>query len=443
MTCVLIVEDQAGEREAMSRMLRIEGYEVRTARDGEEALAAVGEPIDAVISDLRMGERSGLDLLHAWKAVRPQTPFILVTAFGEVGTAVSAMKLGAQDYLTKPVDPKELLRLLARTGGGRREPAATLAGGFGALIGRSPMMLAVVDQARRAAQTDSVVLILGESGTGKELLASAIHHHSPRRTGPYLTVNIAAVPETLVESELLGHVRGAFTGAAYDREGRFAAADGGTLFIDEIGDCELSVQAKLLRVLETRRFTPVGGNTERKADVRVVAATSRNLRQKVAEGEFREDLYYRLNVISLRLPPLRERRDDIPLLIEAFLDEFCAGSRKPRARLTPELHEYLLAHAWPGNVRQLRNAIESMVVLASSEALTLADLPEHLRSTPAQLPEPPPVPRDARLDQLEKAAILDALERSDGNRTHAAASLGISVRTLQRKLKSWGLPAGE
>lgn len=449
MSRVLVVEDQAGEREALSRMLRVEGYEVRAARDVDEALSLLAEPIAAVVSDLRMGPRSGLELLKAWKAVRPRTPFILVTAYGDVETAVSAMKLGAQDYLTKPVNPDELLRLVAKAV--QACPAETAAtgdttvtgDGFETLLGRSQAMRDVIDRAQRAARTDSLVLILGESGTGKELLASAIHRNSPRRDGPYVAVNIAAIPETLVESELFGHVKGAFTGAAYDRAGRFTAADGGTLFIDEIGDFELSAQAKLLRVLESHRFTPVGGDVECQADVRVVAATSRNLDEKVAAGEFREDLYYRLNVVTVRIPPLRERREDIPLLIEVFLDEFCAARRQPRLPLAPALVEYLLRHPWPGNVRQLRNAVESMVVLARHDTLTLTDLPEHLRTAGGTAADLPPVPRDASLEQLEKAAIAEALRRNDNNRTHAAAALGISVRTLQRKLKSWGLAPGD
>ncbi|HVC98772.1 MAG TPA: sigma-54 dependent transcriptional regulator [Pirellulales bacterium] len=447
---VLVVEDQPSERRAMSRLLRMERYEVLTARDAQEALGYLRQPVRLVISDLRLGTISGVDLLRQWKAQRPETPFLLVTAYGDVDSAVSAMKFGAADYLTKPVDPDQLLRLageLSRRGDGDGNLAPCEADGhdfpgfaLGRIIGESAAMRQVYERVSRAAQTESIVLILGESGTGKELVAEAIHRASRRARGPFVAVNITAVPESLVESELFGHVQGAFTGAAGNRTGRFEAAAGGTLFIDEIGDSSVAVQAKLLRVLETLRITPVGGNHERAADVRVVAATSRDLHGAVADGDFREDLYYRLNVLTIQLPPLRDRRDDIPLLVDHFLDESCRANGRKRPTVSAELERFLLQFDWPGNVRQLRNAIESMVVMASGEVLSMGDVPSHLtrvRATTAQEGDA------TTLESLERAAVLEALARTGGNRTHAAEALGISVRTLQRKLKLWGGDAGE
>ncbi len=310
---------------------------------------------------------------------------------------------------------------------------------FGTMIGTSPAMQALFDQIRRVAQTDATVLITGESGTGKELVAEAIHGFSPRCRGPYSAINMAAVPETLVESELFGHVKGSFTGAGQDRAGRFEAAQDGTLFIDEIGDLKLTSQAKLLRVLENRRITPVGGNQSRDVDVRVLTATNRRLESMVAEKRFREDLYYRLNVVTITLPPLRERREDIPVLARHFLEEIAATYGHPAPPLSEGLNRFLLEYDWPGNVRQLRNSLESMVVLAGSGPLTVEDLPSMVRDHPDMQGGDFEVPSNLTLEEIEKAAILQSLDRCDGNRTRAARSLDISVRTLQRKLKRWGL----
>jgi transcriptional regulator with PAS, ATPase and Fis domain len=285
---------------------------------------------------------------------------------------------------------------------------------------------------------DSTVLITGESGTGKELIAQAIHQNSPRKDGPFVTVNMAAVPEHLVESELFGHVKGSFTGATESRVGRFEAAERGTIFIDEIGDFKLASQAKLLRVLENRTVTPIGSNDDRAINVRVVAATSRNLEEMVKDEDFREDLYYRLNVINLSLPPLRERREDIPLLVAYFLERLCKDSGKPMLQVAPELKEYLETYEWPGNVRQLRNCLESMVVLARDNCLTVDDLPATLDRVPSSANHVS-IPPGTRLEDLEREAVEQALHRHNGNRTHAAEALGISVRTLQRKLKAWGI----
>src|SRR5437773_2118020 len=369
---ILVVEDKQHERLAIARLLWQEDYEVLLAENPQQASGFLDEEVDLVISDLRMGEHSGIDLLRLWKKRRPTTPFVVITAHAEVNSAVEAMKFGAEDYLTKPVNPDELLMLIARCIEFHRkdETIRQLQErlderlGFEKMIGSSRTILEVFEQARMAAQADCTVLVTGESGTGKELVAEALHHNSPRRHGPFMTVNMAAVPEHLVESELFGHVKGAFTGALAARTGRFEAAHGGTLFIDEIGDFALASQAKLLRVLENHVVTPVGSNDDKQVDVRAIAATSRRLEDMVKNGGFREDLYYRLNVVTIHLPALRERREDIPLLAAHFLKIFCGNHGKPEPEMDPALMDFLENFSWPGNVRQLRNVIENMVVLA-------------------------------------------------------------------------------
>jgi transcriptional regulator with PAS, ATPase and Fis domain len=314
--------------------------------------------------------------------------------------------------------------------------------GLDQIIGQSKQMKEVFARIQRAAPVDSTVLILGESGTGKELVAQALHHNSLRKKGPFVAVNCAAVPATLVESELFGHVRGAFTGATDRRMGRFEQADGGTLFIDEIGDFELGLQAKLLRVLETLTLTPVGGHEDRKVDVRVLAATSRDLRKMVAEGTFREDLYYRLNVVGITLPPLRDRNDDIPLLVDHFLKEITASKHATPKRIAPEVLRRFQSYRWPGNVRELHNCLESMMVLADGDTLSERDLPQNIESASDNLPSPKEIPVGLTMEELERLAITKALDQYKGNRTHAANRLGISVRTLQRKLRQYELERG-
>ena len=441
---ILIVEDKPSEREAIARVLRIEKYDVLTAANPKEAIEHLQDSVALVVSDLRMGPTSGLDLLRYWKQKRRETPFIMITAHGDVDTAVEAMKLGAEDYLTKPVNPDELLMLIAKCMESvqKDQTIDQLSQrldrrlGFEKLIGGSAAMLETFDRARRAAATDSTVLITGESGTGKELIAEAIHQNSPRKQRPFVTVNMAAVPEHLVESELFGHVKGSFTGATDSREGRFAAADGGTLFIDEIGDFKLESQAKLLRVLESHTVTPIGSNRDQDVDVRVVAATSRHLEQLVREGDFREDLYYRLNVVNINLPPLRERREDIPHLVHHFVEAMCEKLDRPVPELTPGLKQELHDHDWPGNVRQLKNCIESMLVLSSGDSLDTGDIPSLMHEGPGARNHVS-VPAGTKLDELEREAVEQTLQQCGGNRTKAAELLGISVRTLQRKLKVW------
>jgi DNA-binding NtrC family response regulator len=412
----------------------LEGYDVITARETAEAMSHIGERVDLAISDLKMGSQSGIDLLQQWKAQRPETPFVMVTAYADVDSAVTAMKLGAKDYLAKPIDPVELVHLVSRLLEERALNDRASGTADERLIGESAAMRDVFVRIERAAQSDSTVLILGESGTGKELVAKAIHRASRRKHEPFVAFSLCAMSEELVEAELFGHA----TGAGQDI-GVFQRAKGGTLLIDEIGDCPPGIQAKLLRALETQRVTPVGGAQERAVSVRVIATTSRGLDELMAARRLRDDLYYRLNLLAIDLPPLRERRSDIPLLVNHFLEECCRANARKKPRLSADLLRFMEQFAWPGNVRQLRHAVESMVVMAQGDFLTLEDLPSHL-GQPGAAEEAGAVSSEATtLENLEKAAVLQALERTQGNRTHAAGLLGISIRTLQRKLKAWGL----
>jgi DNA-binding NtrC family response regulator len=429
---ILIVEDDDSEREALARVLRLERYEVIAARSPAEALELAVDGVELVISDLCLRRESGIDLLRRWKSKHPQTPFLLVTAFGTIQTAVDAIKLGADDFLLKPVDPVQLLELVQRLLQRKRPGAMPTADSpsLSAIVGNSAAVNTIRQNIRRAAATNSTVLIMGESGTGKELVARAIHASSPRASGPLVVINMAAVPETLVESELFGHAKGAFTSAVQPRMGRFEQANQGTLFIDEIGDFPLHMQPKLLRVVEDGLVAPLGSVQDVKVDVRLVAATSRPLAKLVRSGEFREDLYYRLNVIAIDLPPLRQRREDIAPLVHHFLQQFAVNPALEVRDVSPELMQRLENSPWPGNVRQLRNCLERMCVMSNSAVLSLADLPAEIND------EEPVLKGDLRT--MERSAILDTLRRHDGNRTRAAEALGISVRTLQRRLRDWG-----
>jgi DNA-binding NtrC family response regulator len=442
---VLVVEDHENERRAVSQILKAEGFTVYGAENADKAIGYLDENIDVVLSDLQMGDVSGLDLLQLWKKRKPETQFVLLTGHSSINSAVEAIKSGAYDYITKPVNPDELILLIRRAIDGMQKDKEIdnlrrrLDQKFGLdqIIGQSKVMKDIFARIQRAAPVDSTVLILGESGTGKELVAQALHHNSLRKKGPFVAVNCAAVPATLVESELFGHVRGAFTGATDRRMGRFEQANGGTLFIDEIGDFELGLQAKLLRVLETLTLTPVGGHEDMKVDVRVVAATSRDVIKMVKEGTFREDLYYRLNVVQVNLPSLRDRVDDIPVLVEHFLKEISENKKTAVRRLTPEVMRRFMSYRWPGNVRELRNTLESMMVLADGDLMTENDLPDRIREGSAPMGATKEIPTGLRMEELEKMAITKALDQCGGNRTHAAGKLGISVRTLQRKLRQY------
>jgi DNA-binding NtrC family response regulator len=438
---ILVVEDQVRERDAMVRLLRSEGYRAVGASNPREAIQAFESAVDLVVCDLRLGQENGLDVLRQWRIEKPTVPVLMVTAYGDIHSAVEAMKLGASDYLTKPLKPEELLVLLNRYLPMRlrgNDQTAIDIGGIGKMIGQSDQMRDIFKQILRVASSDATVLITGESGTGKELVASAIHENSRRKNASFVAVNVSALPDALIESELFGYVRGAFTGAQENRDGRFRAANRGTLFMDEIGDLPLTLQPKLLRVLESYAFAPVGTNIETSVDIRLIAATSRNISEMIQRDHFRIDLYHRLNVLSIELPPLRERPEDIPILVEHFLEDCARRHLRPIPEVAPELLDYLGQYDWPGNVRQLRNAIENMVVMGEERTLTLRDLPKYLSGNPqTETSSSRRVPLN--LQQLEKDAILSALKKSFGNRTHAAHTLGISVRTLQRKLKAWGV----
>jgi len=448
---VLVVEDEDAQRKALSAILKSENLSVLTAESADKALGYVDENIDVVLTDLQMGDVSGIDLLNLWKKRKPETQFILLTGHSSVNSAVEAIKAGAFDYVTKPINTDELIVIIRRAielvnkdreiDHLRRRLDSKF--GLDQIIGQSRLMKDVFDKIQRAAPVDSTVLILGESGTGKELVAQALHHNSPRKKGPFVAVNCAAVPATLVESELFGHVRGAFTGATDRRMGRFEQADAGTLFVDEIGDFELGLQAKLLRVLETFTVTPVGGHEDHKVDVRVLTATSRDLRKMVEEGKFREDLFYRLNVVSITLPPLRDRPDDIPILVEHFLRQICEQKHTTARRISHEAMQRLESYRWPGNVRELRNTLESMLVLADGEVMTERDMPDRVLAGAMPSTSSTEIPSGLTMDELERLAIARALQQCSGNRTHAAGRLGISVRTLQRKLRQYDLEGSD
>ncbi len=444
---VLIVDDDRHTREGLQRALQ-RHYAVRLAEDANRALEQLADnEVDVLLSDLRMPGTDGLGLLRRAQAQHPATICILLTAYGSVETAVEAMKQGAYDFLTKPVNLDHLDLLIERALRSRnmeernRDLQAQLDSKYGmeSLIGDSPAMQRVFDTIRQAAPTAATVLIQGPSGTGKELVAQAIHRLSPRAKGPFVAVHCAALAPTLLESELFGHEKGAFTGAAARRKGRFELADGGTLLLDEISEIDTATQVKLLRVLEERRFERVGGNEPIEVDIRLIAATNRDLQARVAEGKFREDLFFRLNVVDIHLPPLAERTGDIPMLCDHFLRECAARNGKPVPGITPDAVNLLTAYPWPGNVRELRNTIEKMVVLGSGDKLTARDVPAAIREIGR---EHLPVARGAPvagglLADTEREAIFAALRQQKGNRSRAALDLGISRRTLHRKLNEY------
>jgi DNA-binding NtrC family response regulator len=442
---VLVVDDVEIERKALCQILQRRGYSIFFTDIADKALGYIGERIDVILCDLFLGGASGLDLLKLWMKRQPKTQFIMLSGRGTVELAVEAIKAGAYDYIAKPVVGEKICMLVdhaieALRDGEAVRSAASPQAAIDNLVGVSEQMKLVTARIRRAAPVDSTVLVLGENGTGKELVARALHFNSPRYKQPFVPVNVAAVPAGLVESELFGHVRGAFTGATDRRMGRFEQANCGTLFIDEIGDFDLALQPKLLRVLETLTLTPVGGNEDIKVNVRVIAATSRDIEKMVREGQFREDLYYRLNVVKIQLPPLRQRPEDVPVLVEHFIKQIVAQRRPVGRTISPQVLRRLVNYRWPGNVRELKNTLESMMVLADSEMLTEQDLPDHI--LPGTL-EVGSMPVGLTMGKLEKLAIIRALESCADNRTRAAEQLGISVRTLQRKLHEYAIDRPE
>ncbi len=452
--CILIVDDEANARAALATILTEEGYEVAEAADGEEGLRKLTELSPAlVLTDVRMPRKDGLWLLREARAQGNEAVFVVMTAFASVEAAVEAMRAGAESYLTKPLDVDAVLvvieralekRALQREARSLRERVREQFR-LKSMVGESPELHAVLEVIRQAAPTRATVLVLGESGTGKELVAQALHEESPRKDKPFVKVSCAALSETLLESELFGHERGSFTGAQARKEGRFELADGGTLFLDEIGEISPATQVKLLRAVQTREFERVGGTQTLKVDVRLVAATNRDLAAEVRAGRFREDLYYRLNVVAVTLPPLRRRKSDIPLLVNCFLDKYDEAYGKQVRSLAPGTLDALLAYDWPGNVRELENAIERAVVLAKSSQLTADDLPATLRGPRPGQREPGALIPGASMAQIEREAILRTLEMVSGSTLHAAEVLGISVRKIQYRLKQYSgeLAAGQ
>ena len=451
---ILVAEDDADYRAAIVRILQEQDHDILQAEDGTQALEILHrEAVDAVVTDLEMPGARGLDVLRAAAAQTPPVPAVIVTGYGTASTAVEAMKLGAVDYVLKPVDPQDLQTCVHQALERRRmllgaqsiETAEDETTGFGGLLGTSSAMQEVFDQIRRAAPFKSTVLISGESGTGKELVARAIHALSACKDGPFLAVNCSALPHELVESQLFGHEKGAFTGATSMHRGYFESADGGTLFLDEIGDLPIEAQAKLLRVLEEREVTRLGSTRSISVNVRLLAATNTHLQVRVQERSFREDLYYRLNVLSISLPPLRERWEDIPLLVRVFLDRFAQENGVPARDIAPAGLDILVAHSWPGNVRELKNITERLAIMARGETIQISDLPPELRDTVDAAGPAAPVETFSTLnmEEIERATIRRALEQTQGNRTQAAQLLGISLRTLQRKLRDYGDESAE
>jgi len=445
---IVVIDDEVNAATALETLLKEDGYEVACANDATAGLALVEQmDADIVLTDLRMPGMDGLELLKHLKQARPQTMVILMTAFGTVKNAVRAMKSGAEDYLAKPLDLEELevvveraiekKHLLEETRILRERVADKYR--FENILGESPDMLHAFKAIRQVAGSNASVLLLGESGTGKELFAQALHQASPRRNRPFIKVACAALPETLLESELFGHEKGSFTGAIATRPGRFEAADGGTLFLDEIGDISLTVQVKLLRFLEEREFERVGGNKTFKVDVRIVSATHRDLTKKIADGSFREDLYYRLNVVEIRIPALRERPADLPVLAQHFLKKYAAQNAKDVRSFSDEAMSLLLRHPWPGNVRQLENAVERAVVLTEQPVLNVSHFPT-LRGAlePAEHSAPSAITiPGSSLALIEREAILRTVESVGGSTSRAAKILGISPRKIQYKLKDY------
>jgi DNA-binding NtrC family response regulator len=444
---ILIADDEKNTREGLARALQ-RSYSVLLAEDGRRALELLEQqPVDVVLSDVRMPGMDGLTLLSRALARQPQPLVILLTAYGTIETAVEAMKRGAYDFLTKPVNLDQLDLKLKQALRSRevevenRTLREQLDAKFGLenILGSSAPMQEVFDTIRQVAPARVTVLVEGESGTGKELVARAIHQLSPRAKGPFVPVHCAALSKTLLESELFGHEKGAYTGATERRQGRFELADGGTLFLDEIGEIDAAMQVKILRVLEEHKFERVGGSETLEVDVRLLAATNRDLKQMVAAGTFREDLFYRLYVVNIHLPPLRERGSDIPMLAQHFLQEFAKENKKPVTGLTPDALDLLTAYRWPGNVRELRNVMERMVVLARGDKLTVRDLPPNIRDLAGGKPAGVALGGHLTLEAAEKQLMLQALKQHDGNRTLAAKQLGISRRTFHRKLNEYGL----
>lgn len=446
---ILIADDDNSVRLSLSLLLKRAGHDVKAVATPGEALEVVrSTPLRLIIMDmnftLSVSGEEGIELLRKCKIFQPETPVILITAWGSIPLAVEGMQSGAFDFITKPWNNQELLRRVetAVSLSAERDAQISSAETFdrSGIIGKSPALCAVLDQVQRVAPTDASVLILGENGTGKELIARAIHANSRRRANPFVAVNLGGIPRSLFESEMFGHAKGAFTGAVSVRKGRFETAEGGTIFLDEIGDLDQPSQVKMLRVLQERTFEPLGESRPRKADVRVVCATNANLEAMVMERTFREDLYYRINLITLRLPPLRERRTDIPLLVNHFADSYAAREHMMRSEISGDAMTWLSAQPYPGNIRELRNLVERAIIVSGKERLEVGDFTMLVNGRPDTPQSVSPSGLDgATLDDLERRAVAAALESSGGNLKLAAATLGITRQSLYRRMEKYGM----
>ncbi|MHB0886221.1 MAG: sigma-54-dependent transcriptional regulator [Bacillota bacterium] len=466
MAAILVIDDEKNLRWALQRGLSAEGYRVVTGATGAEGLdLAARERPDLVILDLRLPDLDGIEVLKRLRAADARRPVIMVTAHGAVETALKAMKEGAYDYVQKPFDLDEMSVLVGKALDLRRLEAEVVRlrdeldrrGGYGAIVGESAALGKVLALVDRLAETTANVIIYGESGTGKELVARAIHRRGPRSERPFVAVNCAALPETLLEDELFGHEKGAFTGATARRAGRFEQADGGTLFLDEVGEMSPALQAKLLRVIEEREFQRVGGREAVRVDVRLIAATNRDLKAAVEAGGFREDLYYRLQVVPIVMPPLRERREDVPLLVRHFIElkrpggadaAGAGGANGATLRVAPEAMRAMVDYDWPGNVRELQNAVERALVVGGGEAVGLDDLPPEVIGAPGTAQKPsgrfelPDIPDEGlSLEDVERELLRRALAKAGGNQTRAARLLGVSRQTLIYRMQKYGLDA--
>src|SRR5215467_11476851 len=444
---VLIIDDEAAIRESLHTLLELEGYDVEMASTGREGMARIGErPFDLILLDLALPDCNGMELLADIQAQDPQLSVIMITAYGTVENAVRAMQAGAANFIQKPWDNEKLLadvraavaRAKAEEENIQLKRALKQRYNFENIVGKSEPMLKIFDLVAQVAASRSTVLLQGESGTGKELIAKALHLNSPRKDRPFVPVNTGSMPPDLLESILFGHVKGAFTSAVASKKGLFEVADKGTLFLDEIGTMSLETQSKILRVLQDKKFMHLGGVQEIQADVRIIAATNVDLKQLVREGRFREDLFYRLNVITIDLPPLRQRREDIPLLVDHFLKKYSEENELPRRRMTTEALRPLVAYAWPGNVRELENVMERAVVLSSSPDIGLELLPDHVVGRGTQVPRfdsDPGASLFSIMEDCERRIIIDMLEKCGWNQTEAAERFHVPLSTLNQKIK--------
>jgi len=447
---ILVIDDEAAQRDVLTGYLKKKGYKIFSASSGKEGIeVARTNPVDIILSDFKMPDLSGLEVLEHVKKINPEISFVIVTAYGTVENAVKAMRLGAFDYISKPVDLDELDLMLERIiehknlKSENRLLKTQLQEKYkiSSMVSQSQKMEEVINVAARVADSKANVLVTGENGTGKEVLAKGIHYLSPRRDAPFVAVNVPALTETLLESELFGHERGAFTGADKMKKGRFEIAHSGTIFLDELGDIPQSIQVKLLRVLQEHQFERVGGNEKIEVDVRIIAATNKDLEQKIKDGSFREDLYYRLNVVSIKIPPLRERKEDILPMVESFTEKYCKENNKEKMEISKEAADVLMKYNYPGNVRELENIIERAVVLTRTNVITLNDLPMNIKGFKEEkmLAALGEGTLTDQVEALEKQLIFDALLESDGNQTKAGKLLGLTERNLRYKLKKYNI----